>query len=70
MGRDRFRGLGAAFDAVSTPSVADRWRPRFAGAAVRVAIDALLEGPKDAAIDLAGVAERDLVITMIAAVYV
>jgi hypothetical protein len=37
----------------------------FATGVGRVAIDAFLEGAKDAAIDLAGVAERDLVSTML-----
>lgn len=62
---DRFRGLAAAFAVLISLSVAERSKPRLAGA-VRVAIDALLDDPNDAAIDLAGVAERDLVSTIIA----
>ena len=48
---------------MSSLSVADRCKFLFAGAE-RVAIDALLDEPNEAAIDLAGVAERDLVSTI------
>ena len=51
------------FVTVSSLSVAERWRFLLTGAE-RAAMDALVDDPREAAIDLAGVADRDLVSTM------
>lgn len=63
-GHGRFLGLDVIFVAVSSLSVAARLMVRFTGAE-RVAIEGLLEVANEAAMDLAGVADRDLVSTIL-----